>query len=48
MKLKTYPRQAELFYHPTERLHPFNDVYEDDRYDRVVDAAARQMVLVED
>ncbi|PWA74917.1 hypothetical protein CTI12_AA227360 [Artemisia annua] len=46
--LGDYKYRLTVFDHNGVEVHPFKDVFEDDRYDRVVDAAARQMVLVED
>ena len=46
--LGDYKYRLTIFYHNGVEVHPFNDVFVDDRYDRVVDAAGRQMVLVED
>ena len=46
--LGDYKYRLTVFDHNGVEVHPFKDVFADDRYDRVVDAAARQMVLVED
>ncbi|PWA93258.1 hypothetical protein CTI12_AA072410 [Artemisia annua] len=46
--LGEYKYRLTVFYHNGVEVHPFKDVFEDDRYDRVVDAAAHQIVLVED
>ncbi|PWA64432.1 hypothetical protein CTI12_AA342190 [Artemisia annua] len=46
--LGDYKYQLTVFDHNGVEVHPFKYVFEDNRYDRVVDAAARQMVLVED
>ena len=46
--LGDYKYRLTVFDHNGVEVHPFKDVFEDDRYDRVVDAAGRQMVLVED
>lgn len=46
--LGDYKYRLTIFDYNCVEVHPFKDVFEDDRYDGVVDAAGRQMVLVED